>query len=401
MCGIVGFAVKYKNGFTKATEDCFFDMLFADTLRGDDSTGIIYVENDASFGIMKEATSGSWFAPSAAQDPTLKGMFQRGKAYIGHNRAATKGAITDENAHPFVVDKNFAMVHNGTLYSHKDLADTTVDSEALAIHLSKVLVKDFDKEKFEEAMGKVNGAFAIVAYNQEANQIYLTRNSQRPLCLMEVEEGWMWASEGLLLPWVANRNSISTQGKTLVPIKEHQLVTIDLGTNKVTMEDYVPKKATPPVMDKTGGKAKAMHTPTPVHGTSTEITKYSGFGKVSKNEFKRLRKRHLQSVVTFYVDDYLEKHFPLTIADGETDIVLLGQCDSFDFQHTISAEFDLNDCTPTDCTVTDKLYTGRITDMSYTGGKGWVSISVSHATSTPESKPRKIHEAKTYPIALH
>lgn len=393
MCGIVGIAVKAKNGFTKQTEDSFFDLLFADTLRGDDSTGIIYVENNASFGIMKEASSGSWFAPSAAQDETLSGMYSRGKAYIGHNRAATKGAVSDENAHPFVVDNTFAMVHNGTLLSHKELADTTVDSEALAIHLSKVLIKDFDKVKFEEAIGKVNGAFAIAAYNQEANQIYLTRNSQRPLCLFELDDCWMWASEGLMLPWIANRNSVDIKNKQLMPIKEHQLVIIDLDTNIITMEDYVPKKAKPPATQ-TGGQLKITHTP-----TITKTFKTLPQGAVSKNEFKRLRKRHLQSVITFWVDDYLEKAFPRTIADGEKEVNLLGQCEELDFAHTVSALFDIYEAAP-GTGLTEELYTGRITDMVYSR-RGLVSVIVSQATQTPKSKVRKIHETPAHLHAVH
>ena len=83
-----------------------------------------------------------------------KRVISKGKALIGHNRKATVGSVNNATAHPFVVGDSFAMVHNGTLRNHKALADTVVDSEALAIHLSKVLVEDFDKLKFEEEIGK-------------------------------------------------------------------------------------------------------------------------------------------------------------------------------------------------------------------------------------------------------
>lgn len=153
MCGIIGGVIRSFYGFDKKTEDTFYQMLYANALRGDDSTGVVFIEKDTSFGIMKTAYSSAFVTDEFHDSKQGKAMWTQGKAMIGHNRKKTSGAISDTNAHPFVVDDTFAMVHNGTLYSHKHLADTEVDSEALAIHLSKVLNNEFTLEKFEESIG--------------------------------------------------------------------------------------------------------------------------------------------------------------------------------------------------------------------------------------------------------
>jgi len=381
MCGIVGMVVKMKNGFTKKTEDTFFDMLFADTLRGEDSTGVIYVENDNAFGIIKEAVPA--YYSCIKDDTAIKDMWSRGKAYIGHNRKKTVGANSDENSHPFVVDGKFAMVHNGTLHNHKALADTTVDSEALAIHLSKVLNKDYTKENFEAAIGKVYGAYAIAAYSQETNKVYLTRNKDRPLSIIETDDGWIWASEGLMAYWIAARNGIDLKDKNLMSIPENCLVTIDLATNEMVMEDYVPKKATPvfPVTHKVQS--------TPTTQILTPTTKGVG-GKrkpeLSKSSFKRIKKRWVGQHLEMCIDDYVEKNFPLTIMEGETEVIVLGGNEGeFSFEHIIRGVIDINDLAPHVVELAGLYVSGLVVDMIYETDRGNVTFVLSDIKLIPFS----------------
>lgn len=383
MCGIVGCVIKARNGFTKYAEDAFYQMLFADTLRGDDSTGVIAVHNDTSFGIMKEAYSAPYVINEMRMENMSKAMYSKGKAFIGHNRKKTVGAITDETAHPFVVDDVFAMVHNGTLRNHKDLADTVVDSEALAIHLRKVLVNDFDKEKFEEAIGKVSGAYAIAAYNQETDKVYLTRNHERPLSYVETPEGWFWASEMGLLYWILGRNSINIKDAKFESLKPDSLLTIDLESNTASVLEYSPKKAMVTVVT---GKDTGTKTKQPI----TQI----GTNRVSKNTFKQMKRRLLSERMFFYGDDYVEKNFPSTLKDGETLVNILGQCDEFTFDHTIMAEFDLDNL-PTDIVdFCDCLYTGIVANMEYDKGTGWVTFTIADAHIVPKASYPKVIDAE-------
>lgn len=106
--------------------------------RGTDSVGIAYVSGGEvhiakvaarpcvglNIALRKEVT-----------EAAVSGMF------IGHTRAATQGAITSKNAHPFLVD-DIAFAHNGIILNDETFGKYTVDSESL-IHGIKA--KDFSK----------------------------------------------------------------------------------------------------------------------------------------------------------------------------------------------------------------------------------------------------------------
>lgn len=364
MCGIVGFVCKAQNGFFKKQTDTFFQLLFADQLRGDDSTGLIYVEKDSGFGILKEASPAAWAVHSLENHDLLKLKMTWGKALIGHNRKATIGKITDETAHPFVVDKTFAMVHNGTLYNHRKLADTTVDSEALAQHLKPHLGKTFDLEAFEKSIGEVDGAYAVAAYDQESHKVSLLRNAQRPLAFVETDDAFVWASEGLMLSWILARCGYDLSKVKAEVLKEHTLLQIDLTTNEVTRQEYAPKKATPPVTKVT------THASTN-SGMRAGQNYNRAAGLVSKNEFKRLRRLLMGTRQTFFVDEYLETNFPKTIAQGEKEVTLMGEFDDEIFRnynHNVYAKVNIDVLCGFGAEERDfinRFMHGRIAEMNY------------------------------------
>jgi glucosamine 6-phosphate synthetase-like amidotransferase/phosphosugar isomerase protein len=143
MCGIVGAIIKGSNGFFQKEEATFAELLYVDALRGFDSTGVVGVLNDASFFTMKEASEAAIFLPKLREHEMFKGMYARGKLWIGHNRKKTIGEIDDQTAHPFVVDNTFAMVHNGTLFNweklYKGKEKPFSDSHALALCIKEAL----------------------------------------------------------------------------------------------------------------------------------------------------------------------------------------------------------------------------------------------------------------------
>ena len=376
-------------GFDKKTEGSFYDMLFCDTLRGDDGTGVIMVENTTGFGIVKEGYAAPYCIDGFQSTDIGKAMYARGKAMIGHNRKGTIGVQSDETSHPFVVKGEFAMVHNGTLQNHKELSDTVVDSEALAIHLEPVLNGDWDLEKFEEAIGKVKGAYAIAAYSQHNNQVYLLRNDQRPLSFVDTPEGFFWASEMGMLYWILGRNGITLKNHEPVVVKENNLYKIDLDTNKVEVVSYVPKKAKPVTTTVTGHSMGRV-------GQKQGTPVLDGTKRLSKNAYKRVKKQWFGTLTDFWADDFIEKEFPKTIAQGASDVLLMGDIDDFSYDHVVQAEFDLNELHPKEQFL-NCLYYGRVTDMEYDNKTGMVTIKLGDVQKTKPSK-KVIHENL---VALH
>ena len=372
MCGLVGVVVKATNGFTRATEDSFYQMLYTGALRGDDSTGVVFVENDSSFGIMKEAYASAYLTTELRTSVKGKSMFARGKAMLGHNRKATVGAVEDSTAHPFVVDNNFALIHNGTLRNHKDLADTVVDSEALAVHLSKVLIDTPVTEDLNIAFGKVNGAYAVAAFNQEANKLFLTRNAERPLSYIDTPEGFFFASEMGMLLWICSRNLTSLGNAEAKHLKANELLIYDLATNKVTLMEYVPKKAIP------------ITATTVVIGTrQTKIGGATTDKSVSKSQFKYLRNHWIGQPLEFYADDYVEADFPNTIGKGSHEVNLMGESDAFTCSHMIIGSFDLHELTPGNTSFMDCLYRGVVSDMSYNKTTGSITFILGNLHKVP------------------
>lgn len=219
MCGIVGVISKSYNGLTIKEKDIFHELLYIDALRGEDSTGVMAVDNDGNLDLAKEAQPAGYYQTAPEYHELLKGSVRSGAALIGHNRKATKGNIVDENAHPFVVDDRIVLVHNGTLYGdHKSIADTEVDSHAIA-HLIHEKGDDV-----EAALRELNGAYALVWYDVQNRTMNFVRNSQRPLTYVETHSGWFWASEGGMLAWILNRNSMApVTGGTITMLPEGEL----------------------------------------------------------------------------------------------------------------------------------------------------------------------------------
>jgi predicted glutamine amidotransferase len=357
MCGIVGVVAKPSNGLTLQLERAFFQMLYADALRGEDSTGIVGVENNTTFHIAKEASSAEWFSYQLknTHKDIVNAMYNRGKLYIGHNRKKTSGTIKDETAHPFVVNDHFAMVHNGTLYNHKSLADTEVDSEALAIHLEKAFKaggtdRKKIKEALEEAFGKVYGAYAVVCYDQDTNMVHFIRNKERPLSIIETDNAWYFMSEPLMGAWILTRNEYKYESLKATHLLEHEWVSIDLDTNKLSKELFTPKKSWTSYPNQgTGGNSGTAMLPQSSTGrnfsgekTTTPNATAAKYCTSAK-DLKKFRRDWLGKRVSFWVDDYLEKNFPKTISSGEVEIVLMGDVDEIDYKHTVYAAINMNE----------------------------------------------------------
>jgi len=208
MCGLVGLFHNEPHHKSKNYRKIFDEMLYADALRGMDSTGVALchdrISNKAEDVLsLKKAMNSSDFI-NLRQYNNLMDEAILYKYWMGHNRSATRGVVNSINAHPFQ-HGDIIGSHNGTLYEWNGLNKNkkfTVDSEAIMYALSKRPTVDVLEE--------IDGAFALMWYDRSTGKAYTAKNDERPLYMVSSKDEKLViiASESNMLNWIATRNKV-------------------------------------------------------------------------------------------------------------------------------------------------------------------------------------------------
>jgi glucosamine 6-phosphate synthetase-like amidotransferase/phosphosugar isomerase protein len=209
MCGIVGIVNGKKNRFANGRLCSYLrDAIVANSLRGFDSTGIVQATKDKKHLVFtnKAAVDGVRFIANPDNHFFLRDADDTAFTFV-HNRAATRGVIKEENAHPFQHtndnDEWLIGCHNGTL-SGWSARDHEVDSDWALAQIAEDGIDAF--EKFD-------GAFTFVWYGDRegTDVLNIARNSQRPMFVAYIkgEDRMLFASEYLMMVWLAERNGLS------------------------------------------------------------------------------------------------------------------------------------------------------------------------------------------------
>lgn len=377
MCGLVGLVIKGQNGGVSWDADIFQQLLYIDTLRGEDSTGVVLHCNDGDTRIIKDAVAGPEFIKTD-KFKTLRNMFiSRGKALMGHNRKKTVGEIKAETAHPFVFDDRFVFMHNGTLTNHyslkQDLGDkvkdlkTDIDSEILGRHIAHL---GQHPDELADILGKVSGAYACAWLDHKDEFVYLIRNDERPLYYAETDIGIVYASEPAFIYAVCSRNK--TKVTNLIEVDVETLYQIDVSNGKdhckVASKKLTIKKAPlPSYSAQTGGSSTA------------EVTWASGTkgGRFSAKSLKKFRQEYLHRTIAWWVDEY-------TVVDhAHSKFMLYGQCISLDeIPHMLTGTIENVDEDYAKNLI-GYIVTGEINSIHYDQKAGMLMINCGSVTHKP------------------
>lgn len=232
ICGHVGVA----GIITSKEERAFRTMLRLDVLRGEDSTGIASMTSGGIFKVAKDATNAYDFLNTKEAKEPFYGVL---RVLLGHNRAATKGKVVAENAHPFTYG-NIIGAHNGTLNYWGRLLDGSkfdVDSKAIFNHIAEEDVADL--------WSKLDGAAALVWMNKEEKTVNFLRNSKRELYYTTSTDGkcFFWASEPWMMYVACTREGIDIEKPVMFKENVHYTLTTEKEMN-LSVRELEPYKPT-------------------------------------------------------------------------------------------------------------------------------------------------------------
>lgn len=222
MCGLVGI---FSSCMTMKHKEVLVNLLYLDTWRGRDATGVAAIRQNADTHIMKSTVPGYEFIEGEKLNHFLRFT---DFCWIGHNRFGTVGKNIKSNAHPFMVlDEEDSCVlvgaHNGTLKNKHVLNDHLsfgTDSEALYNHIALT--------SLEETIPLVEGAWALTYYDHIAEELRFLRNKERPL-FYAYEEGHktlIWASEAWMIKIACSRAGVKIENDAVFTVEEDTLYKI-------------------------------------------------------------------------------------------------------------------------------------------------------------------------------
>ncbi|MCL2130149.1 MAG: amidophosphoribosyltransferase [Treponema sp.] len=194
--------------------------------RGQESSGIAVVKDN-----VMESRRGMGLVSEVFTSEKIDQL--KGPAAIGHVLYSTSNSGTVENAQPFVSRSkhgSIAVAHNGALINSdvvRELLEdagisftSTSDSEVIIHLIAKNYKKGFEKA-LSDTIQFIKGSYALVVLSDDVLAGVRDPLGIRPLCLGQLEGGWILASESCAIDAVG--------GKFVRDVEPGEMVTISRG----------------------------------------------------------------------------------------------------------------------------------------------------------------------------
>jgi len=194
-CGVVGVAVA-----SQAARPIYY-ALYALQHRGQESAGIVTHDGFQQHEHVEMGLVGDAVDPDDVER-------LRGGSGIGHVRYPTAGSVDKACAQPFSVSFRsgaLGLSHNGNLVNADELrrelaADghpftSDGDTEVIAHDLARHLLEHDAVEAVRRTMERVHGSYSLTITLDDTVMGVRDPRGNRPLCLGELEDGYVLASE--------------------------------------------------------------------------------------------------------------------------------------------------------------------------------------------------------------
>lgn len=221
MCGIVAYIGE------KDAYPVLINGLKRLEYRGYDSAGIAIMNANKKIGIHKKK------GKVKNLETSLNGFDTKGSIGIGHTRWATHGEANDVNAHPhYSSSGKIAVIHNGIIENYIVLKEELInkgfefksDTDTEVIVQLVEYVKDNANVGIEEAvriaLGKVQGAYAIVVMSEDEPDTLIAAKMSSPMVIGYGENEFYVGSDGAPIVEHTRKVSYLEDGQMVVLKKD-------------------------------------------------------------------------------------------------------------------------------------------------------------------------------------
>ncbi len=245
MCGIVGILGKepVALGIVEALRRLEY--------RGYDSAGVATIVNG---GIDRRRAVGKL----KNLEEVLRSDPLGGNCGIGHTRWATHGGVTEENAHPHIVD-DVVIVHNGIIENFMELKEellregATFSSQTDTEVVVQLIARErrngkAPREAVKAVLGRLHGAFALgILFKGDGGQMFGARNGP-PLAIGHGDGEMFLGSDAIALSPFTNRITYLEDGDWVA--MTHTSAEIFDGSGKHVVRPITYSQASAMLVDK-------------------------------------------------------------------------------------------------------------------------------------------------------